>query len=181
MTKPESLRCSSPRRLNFSRGFTRLTRTERPVLSATGAPSDTALFVVAAAVVIRRGDTLLAMRRALTKDAGPGLWETLSGRVEVGETPLETAAREVLEESGLEVSLDPRPVTCYSGARLGLPMIVIVYAADYLSGEVNLSSEHDRYLWLSPDAFAELSTLTPLIRAVYSAFNPLAFNPKETR
>ena len=141
------------------------------MLSTTGASSDTALFVVAAAVVIRRGDTLLAMRRALTKDAGPGLWETLSGRVEIGETPLETAAREVLEESGLEVSLDPRPVTCYPGARLGLPMIVIVYAADYLSGEVSLSREHDRYRWLSPSEFAELSTLTPLIRAVHLAFS----------
>ena len=149
-------------------------------MSATGASPDTALFVVAAAVVIRRGDTLLAMRRAPTKDAGPGLWETLSGRVEIGETPLETAAREVLEECGLEVTLDPRPVTCYPATRLGLPMIVIVYAAAYLSGEVTLSREHDRYLWLSPDAFADLSTLTPLVRAVHLTFNPLAFTLKET-
>ena len=110
------------------------------MLSTTGASSDTTLFVVAAAVIIRRRGTLLAMRRAKTKDAGPGLWETLSGRVEVGEAPLETAAREVLEECGLEVKLNPRPITCYPGVRLRLPMIVIVYAADYLSGEVALSS-----------------------------------------
>ena len=110
------------------------------------------------------------MRRARTKDAGPGLWETLSGRVEARKTPLETAAREVLEECGLEVAIDPRPVTCYLAARLGLPMIVIVYAADYLSGEVHLSHEHDRYLWLAPGAFAELSNLTPLVQAVQLAF-----------
>ncbi len=140
------------------------------MLNEAGAPTDTALFIVAAAVVIRRADTLLAMRRAKAKDAGPGLWETLSGRVEVGETPLETAAREVAEECSLEVKLRPRPITCYPATRLGLPMVVIVYTAEYLAGEVRLSLEHDRYRWLSPDAFAELSTLTPLVQAVRLAF-----------
>lgn len=130
----------------------------------------TPLYVVAVAAVIRREGNLLAMRRARTKDAGPGLWETLSGRVEVGETPLEAVSREILEECGLEVALEPRPVTCYPATRLGLPMIVIVYAADYLSGDVTLSDEHDRYLWLTPDAFAELSTLIPLAQAVHLAF-----------
>ncbi len=132
---------------------------------------ETTLFVVAVAVIVRREGTLLAMRRALTRDAGPGLWEALSGRVNEGEAPLEAAAREALEESGLGVRLDPRPVTSYPATRLGLPMIVIVYAADYVSGEVALSEEHDHYRWLSPDAFAEVSTLTSLIRAARLAFN----------
>ena len=132
---------------------------------------DTTLFVVAVAVIIRRGNTFLAMRRALTKDAGPGLWEALSGRVEAWEAPLGAAAREVREECGLTVQIDPRPVTCYPAIRLKLPMIVIVYRADYGGGNVTLSGEHDRYEWLSPDAFAEKSTLTPLIHAARLAFN----------
>ncbi len=132
---------------------------------------DTTLFVVAVAVIIRRENTFLAMRRALTKDAGPGLWEALSGRVEAGEAPLKAAAREVREECGLTVRIDPRPVTSYPATRLGLPMIVIVYRADYGGGEVTLSGEHDRFAWLSPKAFAELSTLTPLIHAARSALN----------
>ncbi len=131
----------------------------------------TTLFVVAVAVIVRREGELLAMRRAPDKDAGPGLWETLSGRLEPDETPLETARREVLEECALTVSFDPRPITSYPATRLGLPMVVIVYAADYLCGEVVLSDEHDDYHWLTPDAFAELSTLTPLIQAAYSAFS----------
>lgn len=135
------------------------------------ADPETTLFVVAVTVIIRRGDTFLAMRRALGKDAGPGLWEALSGRVHGGEAPLEAAAREVQEECGLTIRLDPRPVTSYPASRLGLPMIVIVYRADYLAGEVALSAEHDRYLWLTPEAFAETSTLTPLIHAARLAFN----------
>ena len=109
------------------------------------------------------------MRRALTKEAGPGLWETLSGRIELGETPLEAAKREVLEECALSVTFDPRPVTAYVATRL--PMVVIVYAADYRGGEVVLSEEHDAYRWLTPDEFAELSTLTLLIQAAQIAFN----------
>ncbi len=132
--------------------------------------SDTTLYVVAVAVVIRREGKLLAMRRALTKDAGPGLWETLSGRVEAGETPLDAARREVWEESALTVRLEPRPITTYPATRLGKPMIVIVYAADYESGEVTLSDEHDTYSWLTPEDFAQTSTLTPLIHAARLAF-----------
>lgn len=132
--------------------------------------SPTTLYVVAAAAIIRRHGKLLAMRRALTKDAGPGLWETLSGRVEAGETPLDAAAREIQEESALDAVLEPRPLTCYPASRLGLPMIVIVYAADYRSGEVVLSNEHDAYRWLTPAEFAALSTLTPLIEAARLAF-----------
>lgn len=135
------------------------------------ADPETTLFVVAVAVIIRRGGTFLALRRALTKDAGPGLWEALSGRVQEGEAPLAAAVREVQEECGLTVQLDSRPVTSYPATRLGLPMIVIVYRADYLSGVVRLSEEHDRYLWLTPEAFAETSSLTPLIHAARLAFN----------
>lgn len=112
------------------------------------------------------------MRRAQTKDAGPGLWETLSGRVEAGEEPFLTAAREVREECGLEVALEARPLSAYTATRLDRPMVVIVYAADYRAGEVVLSGEHDLYAWLTPGAFAERSTLSKLAEAVRLACGP---------
>lgn len=130
----------------------------------------TSYYVVAVAVVIRRQGAVLAMRRAQSKDASPGLWETLSGRVDAGEEPLTAAAREVLEECGLEVALHPRPLTAYTATRLAAPMIVIVYAADHLGGEVTLSAEHDAYAWLTPEAFAERTTLDKLADAVHLAF-----------
>ena len=131
----------------------------------------THLHVVAVAVVVRRGDSMLAMRRSLAKDAGPGLWEAISGRVEIDEEPLEAAAREVLEESGLVVTVDPRPITAYAARRIGEPMIVVVYAGDHVSGEVRLSDEHDDYAWLSVDAFAARSSLDRLVEAVRTALS----------
>ena len=121
--------------------------------------------IVAVAVVVRRGERMLALRRAATKDAGPGLWEAVSGRIEIDENPLDAAAREVQEETGLEVVVDPRPITAYEARRIGEPMIVIVYGADHVAGEVRLSDEHDDFAWLTVDAFATRSTLERLVAA----------------
>jgi 8-oxo-dGTP diphosphatase len=130
---------------------------------------DTQLYVVAVAAIIFREEKILAMRRAATKDAGAGLWETLSGRVPLGEEPLESVKREILEESNLTVEVEPQPLTIYQAKRKDLPMMVIVYKAKYLSGEVILSEEHDAYAWLTPEKFAERSTLTKLVETVFLA------------
>ncbi len=39
---------------------------------------------VAVTILVFRGDRVLSMQRAATKDAGPGLWEAVSGRVLAG-------------------------------------------------------------------------------------------------
>jgi 8-oxo-dGTP diphosphatase len=129
----------------------------------------THLYVVAVAAIIFREGKVLAMRRAATKDAGAGLWETLSGRVPLAEEPLETVRREILEESSLEVEVEPQPFAVYQASRKDLPMMVIVYRAKHLSGEVILSEEHDAYAWLTPKEFAERSTLAKLVETVYKA------------
>ena len=72
--------------------------------------SEDGLQWVAVVVVIVKDGRLLALRRAMTKDAAPGLWEAVSGRVRAGEEPRDAAAREALEESGLAVEIEPRPV-----------------------------------------------------------------------
>jgi 8-oxo-dGTP pyrophosphatase MutT (NUDIX family) len=127
------------------------------------------LHVVAvAAVVIDRG-RVLAMRRAPENQAGAGFWETLSGRIEPGEEPIETLVREIAEECALEVEVETRPFDAYAAIRNGHPMIVVVYRARYLGGVVTLSDEHDAYAWLSADEFAARSTLARLVASVRRA------------
>lgn len=129
----------------------------------------TQYFVVAVAAIIFKNDKILAMKRSRSKDAGPGLWETLSGRLEIDEEPLEAVKREIREECGLEVEVDPRPVETYHARRKGKPMILIIYRACYLSGTVVKSEEHDDYAWVSPKDFAELSSLKKLVDVVFKA------------
>ena len=129
----------------------------------------TTTFVVAVAAIIFKKGKVLAMRRSLTKDAGAGLWETLSGRVELDEEPLEAIKREIIEECNLSVRVDPRPITAYQTFRKDKPMILILYRADYISGEVQRSEEHDDHAWLTPDEFAQQSIFQKLVDVVYQA------------
>jgi len=128
--------------------------------------------VAVAGVILRRfGDELrvLALRRATNNRAGPGLWETVSGRIEHGEEPLAAVQREIAEECGLTVEVEPRPFASYAAERRGLPMILILFRARWLGGEVQLSSEHDDVAWLSAADFRTRSTLLQLVPVVEQA------------
>jgi 8-oxo-dGTP diphosphatase len=127
------------------------------------------LHVVAVAALVVKDHRILAMRRAPTNLAGPGLWETLSGRIEQGEEPKEAVAREIAEECGLEVELETRPFDAYASTRRGQPMIVILYRCRYMAGDVIISDEHDEFAFLTADEFAQRSTLLPLVHAVRRA------------
>lgn len=104
-----------------------------------------ALFVVAVAVIAVRGDRVLALRRAPHKTS-PGVWESVSGRLMHGE-PLEAACRrELVEETGLTAARLVGPLDAYVMDRAGAPMCVVVYRAD-VDGEVRRSTEHDADRW----------------------------------
>lgn len=124
--------------------------------------------LVAVVVVILRGSEILGLRRAAHK-VGAGLWETVSGRVEIGEDPLHAARREIAEETGLVVRLDERPLDTYGAKRGHQPMTVIAYRAYHLESEVRLSAEHDEYAWLSAGEFRERTTLDRLVQVVERA------------
>lgn len=123
-------------------------------------------YIAAVAAVVVRGDRILAMRRASTKDAGAGLWETVSGRVEPGESLLGAIDREIREETGLEVELEPRPIDAYTAARGNAPMLVVVYRARWIANEVTRSAEHDAHAWWTASEFRANSSLARLADAV---------------
>lgn len=122
--------------------------------------------IVAVGALIFRDERVLAMRRSAHKDAGAGLWETLSGRVRENEEPLDAIHREIAEECALHVALDERPVDVYAARRGSLPMIVALYRARWVSGEVLRSEEHDAHAWWTPAEFRAGSTLTRLADAI---------------
>jgi 8-oxo-dGTP pyrophosphatase MutT (NUDIX family) len=75
-------------------------------------------------------------------------------------------AREIEEECGLEVEIDERPIDVYVAKRNADPMLVIVYRAEWIAGEVRRSEEHDDHAWWTPEEFRRQSTLTRLADAV---------------
>jgi 8-oxo-dGTP diphosphatase len=123
----------------------------------------------AVVAVVVLGDRVLAMRRSKHAEAAPGAWETLSGRLEPGETELEAVRREISEESGLEVIVEREPVDAYDAERRGMPMRVTVFRAEWLAGDVRPSAEHDEWRWVTAEEFASLTEFPRLAEAVLRA------------
>lgn len=87
---------------------------------------------VAVGTIIANGDgRLVLVKRAI--DPGYGLWVFPGGYVDRGEVVTAAAIREAREECGLEVRLDGL-VNLYSYP--GRPLIIIVYAATAVGGEL---------------------------------------------
>lgn len=102
----------------------------------------------AATVVWRRasaGPEILVLHRSVSGPAyeGDWAWTPPGGALDPGETHEECAARELLEETGLDLAL-----TRVHGCANDFAAFVCELTADT---EVVLSVEHDRYEWLSYD------------------------------
>jgi lipoyl(octanoyl) transferase len=100
-----------------------------------------------------------------------GFWQVLTGRIEEGESPLQTAAREVHEETGFSPRLDEiRDLEYVHAFALGGhdPLLFVeetAFAAT-VSGEPRLSDEHDEHRWCTPEEAARLLPFAGLRRAV---------------
>lgn len=107
-------------------------------------------------IAVRRGGLFLVLLRAQWKE---GYWHLAGGRVEKGESDADAAARELLEETGLEApSLDDLgDDLAYEGVR------VHGFAAEaHADWEPTLNEEHDEHRWCSlGDALALLEYEEP--------------------
>lgn len=97
--------------------------------------------------VIHRPDgRFLITRRAMDKAWAPGWWEIPGGGVKSGETSFEAVCREVLEETGVDVSkADGGYKFCYHRENKGQNYIVDIYRfeMDITDKDVRLQTDED--------------------------------------
>ena len=116
-------------------------------------------------VFVRRGDEFLVLHRP--PDRG-GYWHSVAGALEEGESYAEAAARELLEETGLEAtpvdvdrpfaySLDEEP-EWRKVLQPGVEEIAVrTFVVDAPDGwEPALDWEHDEHRWCAAEEAAEL-------------------------
>lgn len=102
--------------------------------------------VAATAAVQRDGRILLQRRRDI------GTWEMPGGRLEPGESPPDAAARECLEECGVEVA--PQELAgVYKKRDSGL--LVLVFRCEYVAGTPGPSDEATAAGWFDPSDLPE--------------------------
>ncbi|MES2210178.1 MAG: NUDIX domain-containing protein [Chloroflexota bacterium] len=117
------------------------------------------------------GLEILLIRRAAGR-LYPGLWQCVTGRLEVGERIVAGALREVAEETALgpsdfEAFMETDIVNWFHAADLDTLLCEAVFAARVRPGaEVVISDEHDAFQWLAPEAAKELVTWPAYQRAI---------------
>jgi len=108
--------------------------------------------------VVTRGDEILLVRRA-----DNGEWTPITGIPEPGEEPARAAARETMEETGVEVSVDRLASTSahpgivhVNGDRASY--LDLTFACTYVSGEAHVADDESRDVrWFPQDAMPEMA------------------------
>lgn len=103
-------------------------------------------FITVTCAIIRRNGAVLIARRK--KGAMAGKWEFPGGKVEQGETPEESLAREMKEEFNVSVrvgSFLAESLHSYKNFSIRL----LAYETELLSSDLYLS-DHDEVRWVLP-------------------------------
>ena len=96
-----------------------------------------------------------------------GFWQILTGRIEPGESPLQTAAREIHEETGFSPRLEEvRELNYVHSFALGTGFAEETAFTVTVEGEPRLSDEHDEHRWCTVEEALELLPFAGLKRAV---------------
>jgi ADP-ribose pyrophosphatase YjhB (NUDIX family) len=128
-------------------------------------------FLAASAAIVHDGKVLIVRRG---RPPAEGVYTLPGGVVEAGETVMEAAAREVLEETSLVV--EPVALAGHREAiardaegRVRRHFVILCFASRYISGTPVANEEISEVLWLDPAAIERLPTTEGLAEIVASA------------
>ncbi|HKK53958.1 MAG TPA: NUDIX domain-containing protein [Patescibacteria group bacterium] len=103
------------------------------------------------------GDKLLLTKRSLSEDFLPGVWEMPGGKLEKDENDIQALKRELLEETGIEISSNNEIKEVDSESYIikskknneDKKVVETTYIINFDSfPEVTLSKEHSEYAWV---------------------------------
>ena len=107
-------------------------------------------------IVLFNSDDFLLIQHPTKSNGDEGHWDFPKGHVEGNETELETAKRELIEETGivnfrLFDGFRHRIEYNFQKGNEMVPKEVIFFLAESNTKEVELSSEHQNFVWLNKD------------------------------
>lgn len=123
------------------------------------------MFRVHVDAIVRRGDEILVMKRAM--GALTGAWYFPGGSLEAGESPADGARREIREETGLDVD-DLRLFRVWHYvAEEAAPAVAISFTCSVPPGtEPTINEEHAAARWVTARYYRERYFTDDVIRAL---------------
>lgn len=125
--------------------------------------------MVGVGAVVWRGPELLLIQRG--KPPRAGSWSLPGGMQELGETVRETAAREVREETGVEISVTHLidvvdTITRDDDGRVRMQYTLVDFAAEWREGEAVAGSDAAGVRWIHPNDLGPLKLWTETLRII---------------
>jgi ADP-ribose pyrophosphatase YjhB (NUDIX family) len=130
------------------------------------APAATSVVPSANVVVVNEAGQILLIHRTDNDN-----WALPGGAMDLGESLTDTAIRETLEETGVQIEItglvgiytDPRHVILYTSDGEVRQEFSVVYTARPVGGEPTPSAESRAVHWVTPDTIGSL-TMDPSMR-----------------
>ena len=128
--------------------------------------------IVGVGVVVWHDDRVLLIKRG--KAPRQGQWSLPGGMQELGETVVEAARREVLEETGLQIA-EPHFVAVVDSlqrsddGRVRYHYTLVDFTAEYLSGEAIAGSDAAAVAWVDPTALGAYALWEETIKIIEKA------------
>jgi 8-oxo-dGTP diphosphatase len=106
--------------------------------------------VVVKGVIVFK-EKFLIVKRSHEDEIAPGTWEFPGGKIEFEEEIEPALIREVMEETGLEITVDRILYATSFFTKPTRKVFLLTYLCGILSNEVQISEEHSDYMWVKEE------------------------------